>query len=163
MRVRISASFAIVLLLAGCASSPPAKPDPGKTTTPILPEPGRPEFGAGNIPEPLLLAVEDTYRKPEPMDCATIAAQVTALDAVLGADVDTLKAADVPGHVVAKALGGAIKGLIPYSGVIRLLSGQRQRERKVAEAIAAGAIRRGYLKGMGEAAGCTVPASPLRP
>ena len=103
MVARFFAGCAISLLLVACASTAPGKPDPGATTTPVLPEPGRPEFGADKIPETLLLAVEDTYRKPVPMDCATIAAQIAALDAVLGADVDTLKAADVPGHAVARA------------------------------------------------------------
>lgn len=135
-----------MLLAAGCASTPPA----------------RPKFGADDIPEPLQLAVEDTYRKPVPMDCATIAAQITALDAALGPDVDTIKAADVPGHPVATAMVGAIKGLVPYGGVIRFVSGEHQRERRIDEAIAAGVIRRGYLKGMGEAEDCAVPASPVR-
>jgi hypothetical protein len=45
---------------------------------------------------------------------------------------------------------------------VRKLSGAERYERKVAAAIAAGSVRRAYLKGLGQAAGCAAPAAPRR-
>jgi len=168
VNVKGSCLAGALLLLAACAASTPVKPDasgdavPGKTVPSTLPEPGNPDFDADEIPESLLRAVEDTYRRPVPLDCVTIAAEIQTLDSVLGPDVDTLKAADIPDHIVANAAVGAVKGMIPYGGLFQLFSRATQRERKIAEALEAGDIRRGYLKGLGEEAGCSPPAAPAR-
>jgi hypothetical protein len=49
---------------------------------------------------------------------------------------------------------------IPYRGCVRRLSGAERHDRLVQAAIEAGAVRRGYLKGLGEARGCDPPATP---
>jgi hypothetical protein len=49
---------------------------------------------------------------------------------------------------------------IPFDGVIRFVSGAARHDQHVVAAIQAGAIRRGYLKGLGEARGCMPPALP---
>jgi hypothetical protein len=85
-----------------------------------------------------------------------------ALDVILGPDLDTLKAADKPNEFAKTALVGAVRGLLPYSGLLRLITGAKARQRRIAEAIAAGGVRRGYLKGLGESLGCAVPAAPLQ-
>lgn len=50
--------------------------------------------------------------------------------------------------------------MIPFRGWVRKLTGAERYSRKVSAAIAAGAIRRAYLKGLGQAAGCEAPAAP---
>lgn len=115
-----------------------------------------------DIPGVLRRAVADPYAMPVPSDCATIAAEVLQLDAALGSDFDVVRATDRPDDYMSEALIGAVRGLIPYRGVIGLLTGARQRARRVAEAVAAGTTRRGYLKGPGESIGCDFPAAPKR-
>lgn len=119
-------------------------------------------LGADNIPEVLLSAVADTYAVPAPLDCAGLAAEIVELDSILGPDLDTLKAAARTEDFMGTALVGALRSLIPYRGVIRFLSGARQRERRILEAIGAGVVRRGYLKGLGESIACAPPAAPVR-
>ena len=43
---------------------------------------------------------------------------------------------------------------------MRRLSGAEQHDKFVQAAITAGAVRRGYLKGLGESKGCLPPATP---
>jgi hypothetical protein len=63
-----------------------------------------------------------------------------------------------------ESLSGAAAGMaaetIPFRGWVRKLTGAEQHDRLVQAAIAAGAVRRGYLKGLGEARGCDPPATP---
>jgi hypothetical protein len=61
------------------------------------------------------------------------------------------------------ALGAAAdfaSDAIPFRGWVRKLSGAEKHERLVRDAITAGAVRRAYLKGLGEAKGCMPPATP---
>jgi hypothetical protein len=119
-------------------------------------------LGDDDIPEVLLRAVADTYALPVPADCAALAIEIAAIDVVLGPDLDALKAADREDEFVRGAVVGTLRGMIPHHGVIGLISGARQRERRIAEAIEAGAVRRGFLKGHGGSIGCAPPAAPLR-
>lgn len=152
----------MALALAGCASQPAPKPAPPERLKNLDQSPlSDLNIGGGEIPEVLQRAVTDTYRKPVPLTCETLGAEVLALDIVLGPDLDTLKAADRPDEFAKTALVSAIRGLVPYSGVLRLITGAKARQRRIAEAIAAGGVRRGYLKGLGDTFGCEVPAAPL--
>ena len=58
---------------------------------------------------------------------------------------------------------GAAADVIPFRGWVRRLTGAERYSREVAAAIAAGTIRRAYLKGLGAAAGCSAPAAPRTP
>jgi hypothetical protein len=153
----------LAALLAGCASQPATRPPPPPAPIKTMDQSPLSDLniGGGEIPDVLLRAVTDTYLKPTPLNCETLGAEVLALDIVLGPDLDTLKAADRPDDFAKTALVGAIRGLVPYSGVLRLITGAKARQRRIAEAIAAGGVRRGYLKGLGENFGCEVPAAPV--
>ena len=91
---------------------------------------------------------------------------IQALDAVLGADLDTHVTAANPslvdrgGDAAGGALRGAAEGIVPFRGRVRKLSGAERYAKEVAAAIAAGTIRRAYLKGLDQAAACTAPAAP---
>ncbi len=124
------------------------------------------------IPAALLAAQKGPYLPPSDPSCAGLAAEVTALDAVLGPDLDTRASAANPGLIergvtaVGDAAFGAIRGtaerLVPYRSWVRRLSGAERYSREVAAAIAAGGIRRSFLKGFGQASGCQSPAAPQR-
>ncbi|MBL8518808.1 MAG: hypothetical protein JNM76_17720 [Betaproteobacteria bacterium] len=126
-----------------------------------------------DIPDILRTAHKEPYAIPKETSCDGIAKEVSALDTVLGADLDTPADANNPSLIErgAEALGdsaggairGAVEGLIPYRSWIRRLSGADRYSREVFAAIAAGTVRRAYLKGIGQAQGCREPAAPKPP
>jgi hypothetical protein len=122
------------------------------------------------IPPVLLEAMADAYARPSPDTCAGFNAEVQRLDEALGPDLDHPVSTEHPG-LVARGEGDAknagldamrsgVQDYIPFDGFIRLLSGADRHDHLVLAAIQAGAIRRGYLKGLGEAHGCMPPAVP---
>ena len=122
------------------------------------------------IPAVLLRAMTDPYERPDPADCQGIAAQVRTLYDALGPDYDEPVSTEHPG-VMTRGEGAAKNGAldamrageeayIPFDGFIRFLSGAERHDRVVLAAIQAGATRRAYLKGLGEARGCAPPAVP---
>ncbi len=124
------------------------------------------------IPPVLKEALKSPYAPAPGEGCADLAAQVRALDEVLGADLDTPPTPSNPslvergGKEVGSAATGALKsaaeGIVPFRGWVRKLSGAERYSKEVAAAITAGTVRRAYLKGLGEARGCTAPAAPVR-
>lgn len=115
-----------------------------------------------DIPEVLLKAVADPYDRTGLRSCLQLAEAVEELDAVLGADFDTYSGDQrrVSAGRIAKS---AVGSLIPFRGIVRELTGAAKNEREFEEAVMAGAIRRGYLKGVGEEMGCPPPARPADP
>jgi hypothetical protein len=118
----------------------------------------------GKIPPVLKAAMENPYQRPRSYSCEDITAQVRGLYDVLGPDYDEPTAQEHSG-VVSKngALDAARigeKAYIPFDGVIRFVSGADRHDRYVLAAIQAGATRRAYLKGLGEAHGCNRPGAP---
>ena len=49
--------------------------------------------------------------------------------------------------------------LLPYSGLVSTVTGARRHDQQIIEAITAGSVRRGYLKGLGEAYRLPLPAA----
>lgn len=176
----ITLCIAAGLLLAGCASPQ----GPGPTAPAASPEAGADAKLAqaataplndlnlvrAPIPPVLAAALKAPYGLPSDRACSALAAEVQALDAVLGADLDTPATSSNPsliergGNAAGDAVVGAVRntaeGVIPFRGWVRKLSGAERYAREVAAAIAAGTVRRAYLKGLGQAAGCPVPAAP---
>lgn len=158
---------AAAVLLAACASTP--NPSGGAAqavgqaaTTPLSDL----NLVRADIPPVLVAAQRAPYALPAERSCQALAAQVQALDAVLGADLDTPPTRDNPsliergGEAAGSALRNAAEGVVPFRGWVRRLSGAERYAREVAAAIAAGTIRRAYLKGLGAAAACAAPAAP---
>jgi hypothetical protein len=124
------------------------------------------------IPPLLLAARRAPYARPADLSCDALAAEVAALDALLGVDLDTPaespddalveRGADLLVDTVHGALQGALAGLVPFRRWVRQLTGAERYAREVAAAIAAGSVRRAYLKGLGDAGGCAPPAAPRR-
>ncbi|THD82726.1 MAG: hypothetical protein E7812_00895 [Phenylobacterium sp.] len=117
------------------------------------------------IPAVLLESMSDPYyRPPGRLGCDDILALMAPLEIALGPDLDTPKDAEGMGHkgrgATLGAVAGAAAGAVPFHSWIRKLSGAERHDAYVQAAITAGGIRRGYLKGLGEARGCPPPATP---
>ncbi len=111
------------------------------------------------IPEVLLDARTAPYDQAGLRDCQDVTRMVAQLDAALGPDFDTEVPQDraiSPGNIAQRIVGS----FIPFRGLIREISGANEHERDFREAIAAGMMRRAYLKGRGQAMGCAYPGRP---
>lgn len=116
------------------------------------------------VPPILEEALKRPYTLAGTATCAELTKTVTALNAVLGADVDQ----PVPPNSnsssteLAMAAGQSAVGMfIPGTGLIRQLSGAAAAQRHAQAAVFAGSIRRAFLKGLGQARRCAPPAAPL--
>lgn len=159
-----------LVLLAGCAGSRVA----GQKPTTFGDAAASPLYDINllrtKIPEVLLDAMDAPYSLPSPLTCPEIAAQVRPLDDALGPDLDAAPSLDDPslverGEEAARGAGvavvrGAAQSVIPMRGWVRRLTGAERYDRLVLQAITAGAVRRGYLKGLGKARNCLPPAAP---
>ena len=124
------------------------------------------------IPAVLAAAMMAPYALPSERTCPALANEVRGLDAALGADLDTPPTAANPGLVERSsnmvgdatndALRGAAESVIPFRGWVRKLDGAERHSKEVAAAIAAGSVRRAFLKGVGQALSCEAPAAPLQ-
>ncbi|MBV8683331.1 MAG: hypothetical protein JO111_10680 [Caulobacteraceae bacterium] len=119
------------------------------------------------IPPVLLAAITNPYDPPRPLDCAVVGRDVAQLDEILGADFDQPDTPQQPsltlhnGRVALALVKGASEMLLPFAGFVRTLSGAGHHDQLVIEAITAGSVRRGYLKGLGETLHCPPPSSPV--
>jgi hypothetical protein len=119
------------------------------------------------IPPVLLAAITNPYELPKPLSCRTVHRQVAQLDAILGADFDQPDTPQQPsltlhnGKIALALIRGASEMLLPFAGFVRTLSGAAHHDQLVIEAITAGSVRRGYLKGLGESLRCPPPAKPV--
>ena len=115
------------------------------------------------IPEVLLQALADPYARPaRPVTCARLVVLIKPLDEALGPDIDIPSTDDGDrGRNAAFGLvAGVASDVIPLRGWVRRLTGAERHDNLVHSAILAGAVRRAYLKGLGEARGCKPPATP---
>jgi hypothetical protein len=169
----------VALLFAACGSKPPAPRAPATdpvsrtgagvaqaATTPL----NDPTLVNAPIPAVLLEAQRAPYAEPADGTCAGITAQVIALDSMLGADLDVPptptnpslieRGAPMVSQAATQQVRGAAESAVPLRSWVRRPSGAERYSRDVAAAIAAGTVRRAYLKGMGVVRGCASPAAP---
>ena len=172
----------VVVLLAACGSKPQAPPPRAQAPTDPVSRTGAGIAQAATtplsdlnlvnapIPPVLIEAQRAPYAEPADGTCAGLQAQVVALDAVLGADLDVPptpinpslieRGAGLVSQTATQQVRGAAESVVPFRSWIRRLSGAERYSRDVAAAIAAGTVRRSYLKGMGVVRGCSAPAAP---
>lgn len=111
------------------------------------------------IPELLLTAQADPYDSSGLRRCRDIGAAIAQLDAVLGPDLDV--AAEEGDRIsVGRIARSAVGSLLPFRSIVREVTGAADHERQFEQAIHAGAVRRGFLKGLGQQRGCAYPARP---
>lgn len=166
---------AALAALSGCATSaaPAAQASAGTETRmgqAVTAPLGDLNLVRAEIPAVLSAARKSPYGAPAVPGCAALAAEVQSLDAVLGADLDTPPTAADPGLIergsaaagdaAVGAVRGAAEGVVPFRGWVRRLSGADASAREAAAAVAAGSVRRAYLKGLGRAQDCAPPAAP---
>ncbi len=156
-------------LLAGCASAPSSTRIEHAATTPLVDL----NLLQQVIPEVLQAARKAPYGPPDAGGCAPLQAEIDALDEALGPDLDAPASDTRPGLIerggtlagdaAVGALQRTAEGLVPFRGWVRKLSGAEQRSREVAAAIAAGGVRRAFLKGLRLARACPQPAPSVAP
>lgn len=162
----------LAVLLAACADAPPksSAPSPERVGEAAATPLSDLNLVRAEIPAVLAAAQKAPYAVPDDLRCDAIAADVRALDEALGADLDTPPSAANPGLVergvgaagnaAVGAVRGAAEGVVPFRGWVRKLTGAERYSKEVAAAIAAGTVRRAFLKGVGQANGCPTPAAP---
>lgn len=109
-----------------------------------------------DIPEPLKAASTDPYASPGG-DCAAMREEIAQLDTVLGADLGEVTASK--GSLMTDAVKSAVS--LPFSGIIRRLTGAHKRDQAYEDAVIAGVARRAFLKGGLDA--CMTSPPPLVP
>lgn len=112
-----------------------------------------------DIPPVLLAAAADPYASTGIRSCAQISEALAPLDAALGPDLDISDSDNdrVSAGAVAKSV---VASFVPFRGILREITGAAEHQRTFRAAIYAGAVRRGYLKGLGQQKGCKYPARP---
>jgi len=111
-----------------------------------------------DIPTALLHAQKQPYAVPEEATCESLLVEVKELDAVLGPDLDAPASETNPSlmargsneakNAAVGALRSTTESVVPFRGWVRKLTGAERYSKKVAAAIAAGTVRRAFLKGL---------------
>lgn len=150
----------IALMASACATSPGtggpsggAVRSQGRSDAMVSGEGGLGISGP-KTPAALQAVVAAPYALPTPLDCAVMAREIAELDGILGPDVDAVAAAR---NESGQALGSAMRGIIPYRWVMRLMTQAGRRDRDLRLAVLAGTARRGYLKGVRQGLACQSP------
>lgn len=109
------------------------------------------------IPDLLKKAQADPYAPPSP-GCAPLKAEIDQYDAVLGDDYDDRGGDKKDGENLSRPVLGVVAStitdVIPMRGWVRRLTGAERHDQMVRDAIKAGFVRRGYLKGLYNAGTC---------
>ena len=112
-------------------------------------------------PPILLAAREQPYSLVGMRTCKAIQSEVGQLNAALGDDIDVSiekTRGEKRGNAVGNVAKSVITAFIPFGGVIREVSGAAANDRQMQVLLYAGASRRAFLKGYGQARGCRYPA-----
>ena len=115
------------------------------------------------IPPELLSIRDDPYATNGIRTCNQIIEEVRKMDGALGKDFDQIALegrAQKRTETAIGAAGSVITSFIPFRGVIREVSGANKADQLYREAIFAGAVRRAYLKGLGQQRRCRAPGRP---
>ena len=105
------------------------------------------------IPPILTAAVADAYARPASLSCDVLIRDIQDLDFALGADFNEPNTPQSPsltrnnGHIALALVQSGARLLLPYSGLVSTVTGARRHDQQIIEAITAGSVRRGYLKG----------------
>jgi hypothetical protein len=150
---------AALAILAGCASTTATRVGTA-AATPLADL----NVTREDVPDVLLAALKNPYQVPASQNCVALSLEIRALDEVLGADLDTAvsptdpslmrRASSLAQDQAVGALQRTAEGLIPFRGWVRKLSGAERHSKHVSACIAAGSVRRAFLKGFAAAQNC---------
>lgn len=159
-RLRILGAAAWLSLLVGCAGTEQSKLA-SAAATPL----NDLNLVQAPIPAALQEALKAPYALPSDPSCAAVVAEIRALDELLGADLDVPATPSNPSllerggaEVTARAVSAVqttADGVVPFRGWVRKLSGAEQYSSRVAAAIAAGGVRRAFLRGVNAGRACS--------
>lgn len=143
----------LVLGLSACASK-----DQSRVTDAAMAPLSDLNLVKADIPAVLLTAQQQPYAVPGEATCESLLADIKALDAVLGPDLDAPASENNPSliergsneakNAAVGALRSTTESVVPFRGWVRKLTGAERYSKKVAAAIAAGTVRRAFLKGL---------------
>ena len=149
------------LLILQCAPLASAQNDKSPSATDVAETPLRTvNLSKPKIPPVLERAVKAPYSLAGLNSCKKLGGQVAELNAVLGDDIDTAHAKGEP-FTLGRLAQSVADSIIPFSGVIKEVSGANAEKRRLQAAVAAGFARRGFLKGVGLSRRCPAPARPV--
>lgn len=160
--MRIALTLIAALALASCSTTGQEKAaanTAGAVSTPLTDL----NLVQAPIPELLQQAAKQPYGLPADRSCEALASAVKQLDELLGPDLDAPsadgralldRAGDEAGDAATGALKRTAEGVIPFRGWIRKLTGAERYSKRVAAAITASGVRRGFLKGLRASQGC---------
>jgi len=120
-------------------------------------------FDGKEVPQKLMDIQDAPYSMTGMNRCAAIIAEVRELNAVLGPDVNEQVDKSLGRkreQTAARVAGSAIGSIIPFGGIIGEVTGASAERRRYNDAVYAGTVRRGFLKGVGLQKGCKAPARP---
>jgi hypothetical protein len=152
-------AFLVLPLLFGCAGTDQAKLSTA-ATTPLS------DLNLVRAPIPAVLqeAQRAPYAMPVDQSCVAVVSAIRALDEVLGADLDAVPTASNPSllerggseadDAAMSLVQSTAEGVVPFRGWVRKLTGAERYSKHVAAAIAAGGVRRAFLKGLNAAHNC---------
>ncbi len=125
-----------------------------------------------DIPPVLQEAQKAPYGLPADLTCAGLVADIQALDAVLGADLDAPPSENDPSllergtdeakKAAVSALRSTTQSVVPFRSWVRKLTGAERYSKKVAASITAGTVRRAFLKGLRVNQACPAPGAEAR-
>jgi hypothetical protein len=120
-------------------------------------------FDGKEVPQKLIDIQDEPYSLSGMRGCAAIIAEVRELNDVLGPDVNERANKSLGKKreaTAARVAGSAIGSIIPFGNIIGEVTGANAERRRYNEAVYAGTVRRGFLKGVGLQKGCKAPARP---
>ena len=114
---------------------------------------------AADLPDILVKAALNPYAMAEMTTCNDLVREIALLDNTLGPDYDLPQ--EEGSRISAGRIGKSLVGsLIPFRSIVREITGANKRKDDYEDAVTAGLVRRGYLKGVGLGRGCSYPARP---
>lgn len=151
--------FGLALSLSAAAARAAEPPRPASEGRTIGGAFARPIRDLNLLREKVPTALAEAGKSPygPPADCAAVEAEIAALSEALGPDVDAsaMGGNGNPGEaLVATAVRSTFS--LPYRSVVRRLTGAEKRDQAFRQAVLAGMVRRGYLKGVRSQMACDV-------
>ncbi len=120
-----------------------------------------------DVPVVLDMAMIKPYDLTGIKSCKGFTTAIMDLDGALGDDIDVATGEKSDEEKMGNGAGAIAKSVlgsfIPFRGIIREVSGANAQERLWDRALYAGAVRRAFLKGVGQQRGCAWPARSATP
>jgi hypothetical protein len=108
------------------------------------------ESGVGltgaDVPQLLKDIKADPYKAPGNPVCDTVPLEIREISDLIGPDLDAQATSD--DRSLASRGADVARGLVPYRGVVRFVTGANKKDEELHEAIMAGYARRGFLRGV---------------